>query len=241
MEKNTRITIWQGTQWIATLAGKLDTDWHSHHAVQLCITRDEALTVEFPDRRLTANAVLIEAHQKHRVSLPDEPAWIALLQPIGSYAHGLRERWLKSHTAVTVDPAPTTSTTPSEWLPRWLQQQHQCDTPPQLSSRIKQTLQHIESDLARNWPIAVLAERIHWSPSRLQHQFKDQVGVALRPYIRWQRLIHGLRMILAGSPITTAALESGFSDARHFTRTCRRHFGVNPHWIATYSRFVQES
>lgn len=66
------------------------------------------------------------------------------------------------------------------------------------------------------------------STSRLQHRFRAHTGLALRPYLRWRRLLTALDAVGRGLPLTDAALEAGFADAAHFTRTLRRHFGITP-------------
>ena len=66
------------------------------------------------------------------------------------------------------------------------------------------------------------------SPSRFAHAFRDQTGMAVRPYLRWLRLARALQAASHGQSLTDAAHEAGFADAAHFTRTMRRHFGVTP-------------
>jgi AraC-like DNA-binding protein len=73
-----------------------------------------------------------------------------------------------------------------------------------------------------------LAERVKLSPSRLQHAFRDSVGLPLRPYVLWARVLRASEATLQGEPLTAAAHTAGFADAAHMTRTFRRMFGVTP-------------
>ncbi|MEK6805774.1 MAG: helix-turn-helix domain-containing protein [Pseudomonadota bacterium] len=75
---------------------------------------------------------------------------------------------------------------------------------------------------------ASLAARAGLSASRLQHRFRAHTGLALRPYLRWRRLLTALDAVGRGRSLTDAAFEAGFADAAHFTRTLRRHFGITP-------------
>ncbi len=82
--------------------------------------------------------------------------------------------------------------------------------------------------LSTRLSIASRAKAVGLSPSRLQHRFRAHTGMALRPYLRWRRLLTGLSAVREGSSLTDAALTAGFADAAHFSRTLRRHFGVTP-------------
>jgi AraC-like DNA-binding protein len=73
-----------------------------------------------------------------------------------------------------------------------------------------------------------LAQHAKLSPSRLQHAFRESVGLALRPYILWARLLRASEATFKGNTLTSAAHTAGFADAAHMTRTFRRMFGVTP-------------
>jgi len=62
----------------------------------------------------------------------------------------------------------------------------------------------------------------------MQHLFKARMGVPVRRYVLWARLRGGLEQALAGASLTSAALEAGFSDSAHFSRTFREMFGIAP-------------
>lgn len=75
---------------------------------------------------------------------------------------------------------------------------------------------------------AACARQLGLSSSRFLHRFRAHTGLPLRPYLRWRRLLAALRESMLGASLTEAAHTAGFSDAAHFTRTCRRHFGLAP-------------
>lgn len=75
---------------------------------------------------------------------------------------------------------------------------------------------------------AVCARQMGLSSSRFLHRFSAHTGLSLRPYLRWRRLLVALREAMQGASLTEAAHTAGFSDAAHFTRTFRRHFGLAP-------------
>lgn len=66
------------------------------------------------------------------------------------------------------------------------------------------------------------------SPSRFMHWFAQTSGLAFRAYVRWLRLQRAVRALSAGSNLTVAAHEAGFSDSAHLSRTFVATFGMRP-------------
>lgn len=93
---------------------------------------------------------------------------------------------------------------------------------------ISQALASLPMPLPETFRADVLAAQTGLSASRFQHRFRAHTGMALRPYLRWRRLLAAIERMMRGAAITEAALAAGFSDAAHFTRTMRRHFGIAP-------------
>ena len=68
----------------------------------------------------------------------------------------------------------------------------------------------------------------HLSESRLQHLFRDQVGVPIRRYLLWHRYLTALSLLADGASVTRAAHAAGFADSAHLTRTAVRMNGFTP-------------
>lgn len=79
---------------------------------------------------------------------------------------------------------------------------------------------------------AMMARKAGLSSSRFQHRFRACTGLALRPYLRWRRLLVAMAAVMQGETLTGAAVSAGFADAAHFTRTVRRHFGITPSTVS---------
>lgn len=103
-------------------------------------------------------------------------------------------------------------------------------------SRIDALLARLDSLLDTPCSVAKLATMCGMSPSHFQHRFRAQTGMAVRPYIRWRRLLKALQGVASGSSLTVAAYAAGFSDAAHLSRTMRRHFGITPGTLADMVR-----
>lgn len=74
----------------------------------------------------------------------------------------------------------------------------------------------------------MLAARTGLSVSRFQHLFKATTGVTVRRFRIWARMRHAMAVAVAGSTITHAALEAGFSSPAHFAAAFREMFGMAP-------------
>lgn len=76
--------------------------------------------------------------------------------------------------------------------------------------------------------LGVIASRIGLSSSRLRHLFTSQVGGAPVSYRKWRRLWIAAELLGRGEKIVDAALESGFSDSSHLTRTFVEMLSITP-------------
>jgi AraC-like DNA-binding protein len=74
---------------------------------------------------------------------------------------------------------------------------------------------------------AAAVQRTRLSPAHLQFLFARDVGVPIRRYGVWRRLLHGLAHV-GPLDFTAAAHAAGFADLGHFSRTCRRMLGLSP-------------
>ena len=109
-----------------------------------------------------------------------------------------------------------------------------------LDSRITGVVELLRDNLERVMSLVELSRAVGLSEGRLRHLFREQLGIPLRRYALWLRLRRALTVAFAGEPMTAAAHAAGFSDAAHFTRTCRQMFGLAPSAFASVDLFVAE-
>lgn len=96
-----------------------------------------------------------------------------------------------------------------------------------------------ENYLSEKLIIADIARHACLSEGRLIHLFTEQIGIPLRRYVLWMRLLTALRLAAQGEKsLTDAAHFAGFSDSAHLSRTSRRMFGIAPSGCAS-SHFIK--
>lgn len=91
--------------------------------------------------------------------------------------------------------------------------------------RILKSMDRINAHLTKNIPSQELAEEVGLSNGRLQQLFKQQVQMSLRQYRRWRRLKYACELTAEGRKFSDVAINSGFSDAAHFSRAFQNTFG----------------
>ncbi|WP_395840523.1 helix-turn-helix transcriptional regulator [Cystobacter fuscus] len=97
---------------------------------------------------------------------------------------------------------------------------------------VKRLLRLLPGMLADDVRLEVLAARVGLSASRLSHLFGAEVGLPLRPYILWLRLLRAAESLRHGSTLTDAAHVAGFTDSAHLSHVFRRMFGLSPSEVA---------
>ena len=103
---------------------------------------------------------------------------------------------------------------------------------PQTDPRITSALAWMRAHLATPIRLQDVAAAVHLSPGRFRHLFVAQAGTSFRAWLLWARAEHAIAAANRGMSWTAAAQEAGFADAAHFTRTCRRVFGIAPTMLA---------
>lgn len=109
----------------------------------------------------------------------------------------------------------------------------------ELDARIQQALDYIHNSSSHSIRLSEVANIACLSEGRLTHLFKAQVGIPIRRYILWTRTCDALQKISEGEDLTGAAIEAGFSDSAHLSRTFQMVFGLPPTEILNNSQFIQ--
>ena len=73
-----------------------------------------------------------------------------------------------------------------------------------------------------------LANRLAMERTRALRYFKSKTGMTFRNFKQWVGLQAATRRIADGELVRTAAMDGGFADTAHLTRTFRTFFGTTP-------------
>jgi AraC family transcriptional regulator len=77
--------------------------------------------------------------------------------------------------------------------------------------------------------LSEIAAAVGVHPVHCTRMFRRYYGQGVGTYVRKLRLDWAVRELEQRErPISTVAIEAGFSDQSHFTRECKRHLGVTP-------------
>ena len=223
------------------VADFLDASRHNHSALQLMVGIDGAVRMDFGDGWRSLHGALVDTDVAHAFDGSGGlfgGGWIESESPLGE---GLRRvlggrEWaeldeeIATEIAASIAPCLADSVTCADAHRRWrsavarLTGVHEDRAI--TDERILSVLQHLREAPRPPPRVGDLARLAHLSESRLQHLFREQVGVPIRRYLLWHRLLTAMGLVADGHGVTEAAHLSGFSDAAHLARTMRHMTGV---------------
>ncbi|MGP1374984.1 MAG: helix-turn-helix domain-containing protein [Almyronema sp.] len=117
-----------------------------------------------------------------------------------------------------------------ELLAQLLLQQGTIQTLPtaQESKAVATVRAYLEEHAAENISIATLSQLTNLSGYYLIRSFRQQWGLPPHRYQHQLRLLKAKQALETAQPLAAIALEAGFYDQSHFTRSFKRVFGLTP-------------
>jgi AraC-like DNA-binding protein len=234
------LLIWPGR---AVYAGPvLKNETHAHHAIQISVALEGTLSLQAPpDRHWRAYRAVTTAPDKpHRLRCdglvaqiyldPESAAGVALQQRIGP--SGIEPVDIGDDRIVAALDSAAAGALDAERV-LWVIDELAGAAMPDPSSRpidprVRRVLSIIRTRPGERYSLGALAGEVGLSPSRLGALFRRDVGIPVRRYQLWLRLISAIEILSSRGSLTPAAHEAGFSDSAHLSRTFRRMFGMPP-------------
>lgn len=232
------------------LGKSFDPSLHHHNAVQCCIAVSGKLKIRWDgvEHWQTCTAAIIGANVNHSVSCQDGLVCLVYLEKSSdNYQTILDHHCLESSCQIKKEPLLLSDAVPEELLESLssclsnnvdsvmasiLKQKclrfFNCymSKVSVLDLRISHLLNLLHDRPERSFSGRDLAQTINLSESRMQHLFKQQLGIPIRRYLLWMRIRLVLEQAIAGVSLTEAAHQSGFADSAHFSRTFKAMFGI---------------
>ena len=254
------LQIFKNNTAILIIGSEVQATYHSHHALQVSIALDSPFHLQWEtDTAATESAdfegVVIAPDLKHSLDGEGGKQALLLIDPEHTCAQQLTKKWLGVEVVaplpesllaplvknLTTDPSSGVhGSGPANPITALLDTLLPRDTGlAPMDHRVRAALDYLQSQPLKNVAASELANEVHLSESRLAHLFKQQVGIPVRRYLMWLRLMDAIECAFAGNSLTDAAAHAGFSDSAHFSRTFQAMFGVQPSLVIQHSQFVQ--
>ena len=217
----------------------IHADLHQHHGIQLTFAVNNRFEAVIDARQVQHRALVIDSDYPHRVVGQND--WVAtlLLNPETRLAKTVLAHVLGGASFKSLD-----VTLSHRSLNPNLADDLSCEVLDLFLNDVSDVLQLRDKEVALPDPrIAKLLEivgqlpdyrigakelskKVYLSESRLGHLFKTQVGIPLRRYLLWSRLMLASQIVAQGENYTFAAHEAGFTDSAHLGRTFYTMFGL---------------
>ncbi|CAA0119517.1 helix-turn-helix transcriptional regulator [Zhongshania aliphaticivorans] len=230
--------LYLGEHWLVMAGPALNAEHHSHHAAQWSFVREGVIITESSERdRVSAQGVFIPPGYQHSCVTvnhvvmvywePEHSAFqecslrqqgqrvIPVVYPL-EWVETLTSNHAKELALRCVDAAPERM--------NW-------DQASSIDPRVLQIQSWVRRNLSQAISLEQAASEVHVSAAHLARLLRSQCGTTFRAFVRWARLRAAVESALAGSSLTAAAHDAGFSDSAHFSRTFRSMFGVTPQFL----------
>ena len=97
---------------------------------------------------------------------------------------------------------------------------------------IRQISELVDQNIANSdFSVADITSALLISRSLLHVKMKTLVGMSMGDYIRTKRLDRAEKMLRQGYNVSETAYATGFSDPNYFSRTFKKHKGINPSFV----------
>jgi AraC family transcriptional regulator len=96
-------------------------------------------------------------------------------------------------------------------------------------SRLKQAIEYIDANLAKDLSLAEIAAVVHVSPYHFARMFKQETGLSPHQYVLRHRIIKAKQLLInPNHPLLKISQQVGFDSQSHFIKVFRKYTGTTP-------------
>ncbi|EQA38376.1 DNA-binding helix-turn-helix protein [Leptospira inadai serovar Lyme str. 10] len=221
----------------------MQTDFHEHYAATLAISLKSNICIETDKGKEEYRAALVAPNTYHRTVSPGVEMVSLLIDP-ETYEYGAISEFVGAGKVKRLEVSAFLPVMERLWelyygnlndSQAW--ELHldllQCVCPfrkleKNMDERVKKIANKIRTELPDSIRMKEIGKDFSISEDRLIRLFKENLGIPLRRYLLWVRVMSTVKLLKEGKNLTEAAHFAGFSDSAHFTRTFKENFGFVP-------------
>ncbi|TGM74482.1 AraC family transcriptional regulator [Leptospira mtsangambouensis] len=239
----------------------MQTDFHEHYAATLAISisLEKKIHIETETNSGDYRVALVGPNTFHRTVAPGVEM-IALIIDPETYEYGSIADRTKNGFVKEFEISPFVPLKSKLWdlyygnlsnEQAWELQQELLRSifpfevlPKKIDERILRIAHKVRTELPNTIRMKEIGKEFSISDDRLVRLFKESMGIPLRRYLLWVKLLKASYLLKNGISLTEVAHAAGFSDSAHFTRTFKENFGFVPslffgHLRSTEVRFCE--
>ncbi len=234
-------TVWIQPGIVIINGSSLDAAPHSHHAIQVvCPERDSLCKINEIN---SSKVLIIDAKVEHQLQMTQ--GWVLLIEPKSFLGQELSIKLNGESLKVLefeLSPLIKSATAPENasallsplfeklgLTAPYLPFNKTTVIDKRIHKLITELDQCLQGDCIKpsHWRANDIAKQLALSEGRFLHLFRQELGIAWRPYLLWRRMICAIKAMLNNASATDAAHLAGFSDSAHLSRTFRKNFGMS--------------
>jgi AraC family transcriptional regulator len=241
-ERPLRWYLWEGGFLVVGKAGG-EVPSHAHHAIQIFIAIEGKAAIRAGGEAWReARALVVRPDVEHSFNAQGAIGALLLIDPESSEGAWLQTSLTTDITLVPDSRAEACASALSAFLERPLESMEVGDlirhcvralsagVPPtrRLEARIGSVLSAIRGSEDLRLSLEAAAKKVHLSPGRFAHLFKEEVGLPFKRYMLWRKVTRAMLAMGRERTLAAAAQSGDFADAAHLTRTFHQMFGIPP-------------
>ncbi|WP_208724834.1 helix-turn-helix transcriptional regulator [Leptospira yasudae] len=241
LTSNGILYLMNGRVFFATNA--MQTDFHSHYAATLAVSLTETISIETERGKEEYRVALVGPNTHHRTVSPGIEMVALLIDP-ETYEYGSISEFVQTGEVKRLEVNAFLPLIERLWdlyygrlndvevwdlhidLLRTVYPFRKLEKA--IDERIQKIAQRIRAEMPDSIRMNEIGKDFSVSEDRLIRLFKENLGIPLRRYLLWVRILEAAKLLKDGKSITEAAHAAGFSDSAHFTRTFKENFGFVP-------------